>query len=177
MTRSDDWYTPKHVFDALGCHFDLDVATDHWRNTHVPCNYIMSKHHDGLESDWGMVCHPSMLEVGQTRPFVWMNPPYGHQSTKREWLRRFVDNGNGIALMPDRTSAPWFQEFAPKMDALFFWTPKIKFERPDGSIGEQPGNGTCLMGIGKRALEAFESAAKAGCGMAVTPWLDKDGNQ
>ena len=23
---TDEWYTPKYVFDALGCKFDLDVA-------------------------------------------------------------------------------------------------------------------------------------------------------
>lgn len=33
--KSDEWYTPKYVFDALGVVFDLDVAhpRDH---THTP---------------------------------------------------------------------------------------------------------------------------------------------
>jgi len=24
--KSSEWYTPKYIFDALGCTFDLDVA-------------------------------------------------------------------------------------------------------------------------------------------------------
>lgn len=33
---SDEWYTPKYIFDALGCQFYLDVASPP-AQTHVPC--------------------------------------------------------------------------------------------------------------------------------------------
>jgi hypothetical protein len=84
-----------------------------------------------------------------------MNPPFGHQSTKRKWLSKFFDHGNGIALVPDRTSAPWFQEFAPVAMAVLWVAPKIKFERPDGSRGESPGTGTALFAAGTRARDAL----------------------
>lgn len=137
--ETDDWYTPRYIFDALAEKFDLDVACPEEGPRHVPaCKWFF---HDGLSQPW----------FG----FVWMNPPFGHQSTKRKWLTKFFEHGNGIALVPDRTSAPWFQEFGPMADAILWVSPKIKFERPDGSRGEWPGTGTALLAAGDRAVSAL----------------------
>lgn len=145
--ETDEWYTPAYIFEALGCVFDLDVASPPEGPRHVPCTSFICER--SLEKTW--------------TGFVWMNPPYGHQSTKIEWLDKFFKHGNGIALVPDRTSAPWWQTFAPKADAILFVNGKIKFERPDGSIGQQPGNGTCLFSIGARATGALiEGGRKLG---------------
>lgn len=151
--ETDEWYTPKYVFDALGVTFDMDVAhpRDH-RFTSVPAMSFL--YEAALEADW---CG-----------FVWMNPPFGHQSTKRRWLAKFFDHGDGIALTPDRTSAPWFREAWPRASAVMF-TPKIKFVRPDGSIGTSPGTGTCLWGIGDQAIRALNRAASNGLGITATP--------
>lgn len=144
--ESDEWYTPRYIFDALGERFDLDVASPPEGPRHVPVDAFYA---DGsLEREW--------------RGFVWMNPPFGHQSTKRRWLAKFFSHGNGIALVPDRTSAPWFQEFAPKADAVLWVSPKIKFERPDGTVGESPGTGTCLFASGGRAVRALLRARSLG---------------
>lgn len=140
--ESDEWYTPKYIFDALGCVFDLDVASPPNGPKHTPCHSYYSE--GSLEKPW----------VG----FVWMNPPYGHQSTKRAWLKKFFEHGNGIALVPDRTSAPWWQEYAPKASRILFVNGKIKFERPDGTTGNQPGNGTCLFASGYKASEALRKS-------------------
>ncbi|MGF7156468.1 DNA N-6-adenine-methyltransferase [Novosphingobium gossypii] len=93
--KSDEWYTPKYVFDALGCTFDLDVA--HPRNhTHTAMPTRRFFYEAALEQDWS--------------GFIWMNPPFGNSDrAKLVWMNRFFDHGNGIALTPDRTSAPWFQ--------------------------------------------------------------------
>ena len=138
--ETDEWYTPRYIFDALDEGFDLDVASPPGGPRHVPAREFYS--YGALERPW----------FG----FVWMNPPFGHQSTKRRWLSRFFDHGCGIALIPDRTSAPWFQEFATKADAILFVSPKIKFERPDGTLGESPGTGTCLFAAGPRAVAALQ---------------------
>ncbi len=160
---SDDWYTPKYIFDALGVTFDLDVAAPIEGPRYVPARTFITERTDGLHANW-----QGYMGIDHA-PFVWMNPPYGHQRTKRNWLQKFVENQNGIALMPDRTSAPWFQEFVPHMDMLLFTNGKIKFERPDGSIGEQPGNGTCLMAIGTEGTIALRNADRAGLGLTVKP--------
>lgn len=147
---SDDWYTPKYVFDALGCEFDLDVAHPEAK-THVPVpsnRYISS---DSLNKEW--------------RGFIWMNPPWCKKSDKIKWVKKFIERGNGIALMPDRTSAPWWQYFAKRSDAVHFVSGKIKFERPDGSIGGSPSTGSTLFGIGERAEIALMLAEDNGLGI------------
>lgn len=144
--ESDEWYTPAYIFEALAVTFNLDVACPPEGPRHVPANAFYSE--KSLEREW--------------TGFVWMNPPFGHQSTKRLWLRKFFDHGNGIALLPDRTSAPWWQEFAPLADAVLFISPKVKFERPDGSIGEQPGTGTTLFAAGSHGTSALLRASSLG---------------
>lgn len=132
---SDDWYTPKYIFDALGCDFDLDVSAPPEGPRYVPTKKWLSE--KGENSAWN--------------GFVWMNPPFGNQKNKMTWINRFISHGNGIALMPDRTSAPWWQYLAKNSDIVLFMSPKVKFERPDGAIGKSPGTGTCLFGIGERS--------------------------
>jgi len=148
--KSDEWYTPRYIFDALGCHFDMDVAHPAGQTTHVPCDEIITT--DSLSKEW--------------RGFVWMNPPFGGRNGLVPWLDKFFRHGNGIALTPDRTSAPWWQDAARRADVVFFIHGKIKFERPDGSIGRQPGNGTTLFGCGDRAAEALRNAQRNGLGIA-----------
>lgn len=46
--KSDEWYTPKHIFDALGCVFDLDVASPKEGGTFVPARQYVSA--GGLEA-------------------------------------------------------------------------------------------------------------------------------
>lgn len=154
--ETDEWYTPAYVFDALGCVFDVDVAAPVDR-THVctPAHSFITA--DSLARDWS--------------GFVWMNPPFGHQSTKRAWLKKFFDHHNGVALTPDRTSAPWFREAWARADLAMF-TPKIKFIRPDGSIGESPGTGTCLWAAGDRGMAALRQAERAGLGILAIPMSD-----
>lgn len=148
--ESDEWYTPKYIFEVLGETFDLDVAAPPEGPRYVPARdwFYKSDLNDGVLLDWW--------------GFVWMNPPFGHQSTKRKWLRKFFEHGNGIALLPDRTSAPWWQEFAPLADVVLFVAPKVKFERPDGSTGKSPGTGTTLFAAGARAEKALIRARSLG---------------
>lgn len=138
---SDEWYTPKYVFDALGCRFDLDVASPVGGPLHVPCDTWI--HENSLEVEWS--------------GFVWMNPPFGGRNGLMPWLQKFFSHGNGIALTPDRTSAPWFHYAWQRSDAVLF-TRKIKFIRPDGSLGKSPSTGSALIAAGNRAVEALYRA-------------------
>ena len=150
---SDEWYTPPHIFAALGTVFDLDVAHPAYpTETHVPTKAIISA--DSLRKAWA--------------GFIWMNPPYGGRNSLEPWLDRFFRHGNGIALVPDRTSAPWFQEAFAKSDAVLF-TRKIRFLRPDGSEGKSPSNGSALMAIGPQGSTALDRAFRAGLGILSFP--------
>ena len=152
--KCDDWHTPRYIFDALGVEFDLDVAAPVTGPRYVPAESWFS---DGaLSRTW----------FG----FVWMNPPFGHQATKRAWLSKFFEHGDGIALVPDRTSAPWWQEFAPQAGLVLFVSPKIKFEHEDGSIGESPGTGTVLLASGVKGTSALMRASSQGLGTLFIPF-------
>lgn len=149
---SDEWYTPAFVFDALGCRFDLDVAAPLGGPPHVPCDgWIYDR---SLELPWA--------------GFVWMNPPFGGRNALEPWLARFFAHGDGIALTPDRTSAPWFRNAWGKAEAVLF-TPKIRFIRPDGSEGKSPANGTALFAAGARGVEALHRARGRGLGILGFP--------
>lgn len=142
---SDDWFTPKWVFDALDCVFDLDVAHPRdFSHTHVPAEAFL--HEKALETPW--------------HGFVWMNPPFGNgDRAKLLWMDRFFEHGNGIALTPDRTSAGWFQKCWHKATLTLFVTPKIKFIQPDGKVATQPSNGTVLWAAGEYAATVLRRAA------------------
>ena len=142
--QSDEWYTPAFVFDALGEWFDLDAAAPPDGPRHVPCGAWL--HSDALSLPW--------------RGFVWLNPPFGGRNALAPWLDRFFAHGNGIALTPDRTSAPWWQDAAQRADAILLTRGKIKFERPDGSIGKSPGSGVTLWAAGPRAVSALSRAER-----------------
>jgi hypothetical protein len=53
-TGSEEWYTPSIIFEALGCRFDLDVASPGadvvpW----IPADRHFTVADNGLERDWG----------------------------------------------------------------------------------------------------------------------------
>lgn len=144
--KSDQWYTPPYIFEALGCHFDCDVAAPAFGiGAHVPADMFIAEH--SLKREW--------------TGFVWMNPPFGGRNGIEPWLDKFFHHGNGIALTPDRTSAPWFQHWAPFAASLLF-LPKVRFIRPDGSEGKSPSTGTTLMAAGPRGHAALMRAAHLG---------------
>lgn len=149
--KSDEWYTPKYIFEALEETFDLDVAAPELGGN-VPSVRRITSAGDGLNASWS--------------GFVWMNPPFGGRNGIVPWLRRFTEHGCGVALTPDRTSAPWWQTMAANADAVMFISGKVKFERPDGSVGASPSNGTTLFAMGLRGVSALERANAAGLGVA-----------
>lgn len=156
--KSDDWFTPGYVLDALGETFDLDVAAPQEGPKHVAAASWISE--DSLSQQWG--------------GFVWMNPPYGRRNSLSAWLDKFMEHGNGLALTPDRTSAPWFQPALKRCDAVLFVKNKIKFERPDGTVGESPGTGSAIFAAGRRAECALLRAQCAGLGTCVKPMTYKE---
>lgn len=149
---SDEWYTPKYIFDALDCRFDVDVASPKdLTYCYVPANRFI--YEDSLSKYW------------HYDNFIWMNPPFGGRNGIIPWLEKLYQQGNGIALTPDRTSAPWWQEYAKKADCVLFINGKVKFIKPDGTNGSQPSNGTCLFAFGTKATNALNNASKNGLGL------------
>jgi hypothetical protein len=154
MGATDEWYTPPHVFRALGCSFDLDVSSPGQTVTPwIPASRFITR--GGLEENWS--------------GFVWMNPPFGGRNGLVPWLQKFFWHGDGIALVPDRTSAPWWQQFAPLASHTLFVAPKLKFIGADGQPGKSPAQGTCLLAAGRRAIEPLYRAQAEGLGILMRP--------
>lgn len=153
---TDEWYTPDHVFHALGCSFDMDVASPGQAATPwIPADHFVTS---------------GSLTNAHWKGFVWMNAPFGGRNGLVPWLDKFFRHGNGIALTPDRTSAPWWQQFAPQADLILFVAPKLKFIGSDGQPGGSPAQGTCLMAIGVDGREALHRAAVNQLGVLMTPF-------
>ncbi|TXN22070.1 adenine methyltransferase [Methylobacterium sp. WL19] len=200
--RSDEWYTPPQVFDALGCRFDLDVTparygtADGARLWAAEQEDLRRQQHDaavalGLAKadDFQPATIPASLPASDHTPadrqlqgdglvvpwagFVWMNPPFGGRNGIEPWLDRFFDHGNGIALAPDRTSAPWFWKAWQQADRVLF-TRKIRFLRPDGTEGVSPSNGTALFAVGVHGIRALKNAAGKGFGILAAPQNPED---
>jgi hypothetical protein len=160
-----NWLASSEVFKSFNPNqFDTDVASPGadiaWR---VPAKRHITR--DSLLTSWASF------------GYVWMNAPYNDDSgfkPKRnglwQWLDKFTKHGNGIALVPDRTSSPWWQEFVPRCDLALFWAPKIKFLiPPDGTPGASPPDGNTLLAMGELGCAALERAAKRGHGVLMRP--------
>lgn len=149
--KSDEWYTPPYIFEAMGCRFDMDVASP--GASAVP--WVPAE------------THLTKQEPGEWSGFIWMNPPFGGRNGLAPWLDKFAEHAWGICLVPDRTSAPWWQTFVPRCDLILFVSPKIKFISGDGTPNSSPAQGTCLCGIGTLAKQAlYRAAPKLGRAMA-----------
>jgi phage N-6-adenine-methyltransferase len=135
---TNDYYTPKWLFDRMELEFDLDVAAPLQGIPWLPAKRWFSQADDGLAQDWG-------------KQLVWMNPPFSHATP---WVQKFMENGNGIALVPVSRSK-WFGDIWERADGILTTPPDFKFERPDGknqTISFQ----TFLFAIGEQSVAALE---------------------
>jgi len=142
--NSDDWITPKYILDALGP-FDLDpcVCTPQPWDT-AARSY--AREDDGLSQEW----------FGT----VWMNPPYGPQTTK--WLERLAQHSNGIALIFARTETQMFFDHVwNKSQSLLFLKGRVYFHYPDGTrASHNSGGPSVLVAYGEQC-----SSRLSGCGL------------
>ena len=148
------WYTPPYIFDALECEFDLDPASP--GRSVVP--WIPARQHytsGGLERPW--------------RGFVWLNPPYGRHILM-PWLEKFVQHGNGIALVPERTSTGWWQEAASRSDLLLFVKQRIPFISSTRDDTTACAIGSTLIAIGERGTRGLITASRNELGLLLKPY-------
>lgn len=145
VAGTDVWLTPPHVLQALG-EFDLD-----------PCSPIdrpwdTAKHHytiedDGLAQEW----------FGR----VWCNPPYGPGLAP--FLRRMAEHQRGIALVFARTETKAFFDWVwDSADAIFFIKGRLKFHKPDGSLGGTAGSPSVLIAYGAEEAEFLKTISLEG---------------
>ena len=115
QNEKDECYTPAWIFNTIGLRFDLDVCGPINDVTHVPADTRYTILDDGLRQPW--------------HGRVWCNPPY---SAPKLWVEKFIQHGNGIALLPLSLSY-WSKAIWNAADAMTLTERQPKFLRPDGS--------------------------------------------
>jgi phage N-6-adenine-methyltransferase len=144
---TNDWITPRYIIDALGT-FDLDPCasvTQPWSCARKA--YTIEQ--DGLGHDW----------FGR----VWLNPPYGHLTTK--WIQKLAKHGNGIALVFGRTDTNlWHDDIFRTADGFLFIRGRVKFYKPDGSLhpGGNAGAPSVLIAWGNKNRDKLIAVTESG---------------
>jgi hypothetical protein len=157
VSQTVEWYTPAHVFVALGSPvFDLDVASPGagvvpW----IPALRHFTRAEDGLTAEW------------PAGAFLWCNPPYGRGMS--QWCQRVVDHatagGSGVLLVFSRTENAWWRVVEHTPGALVaFWTSRMAFVSSTGETPGVAGCGTALWGWGERGRAAVRAVESNGRG-------------
>ena len=152
--KSDTWLTPPEWIEKLGP-FDLDPACPKFMPWKTATQMISV---DGLGYPW--------------RGRVWLNPPFGTQAVK--WLRKLMNHGNGIALIPARTeTAMFYGNVWGKADAVCFVKGRPHFHYQNGERAPfNSGAPICLIAYGPKNKEALY---RANLGIVVDAWgLDEE---
>ena len=140
-TTSDDYYTPKWLFDTMAIGFDLDVACPPQGPLFTPARNYYDQKADGLSQPW----------FGR----VWMNPPY---SQPAPWVSRFVEHKNGIALLPFAKSK-WCQSLWDS-EAAMVYVRAVTFERTDQNVLSQAPFSLGLWAFSDQCVQAIARVGK-----------------
>jgi DNA N-6-adenine-methyltransferase (Dam) len=140
---SDERYTPRWVFDALGETFDLDVAAPVVGGDCVPAGARYTRLEDGLAQQWW--------------GFIWCNPPF---SEATRWADRFRAHGSGLWLGPV-ANARWFIDLAADASALWLMR-DFPFIHPTHA-GRRSSMPLAMAALGARGAAALGRAAQC-CG-------------
>lgn len=144
------WLTPKKIIEELGP-FDLDPCIPEGGVPWKTATKMIKPSQCGLKTKW------------DDGAFVFMNPPYG--AGQYDWMKKFADHGNGIALVLSRTEVKWFHEFVfnhKNVDALFFTKGRLRFCKEDGTNGSPATAGSIFICCGEEAVKRIKKAQQKG---------------
>jgi len=144
---SNEWWTPRHVFDALGLEFDLDPCAPPGGVPWLPAKHHYSIEDDGLSKPW----------FGR----VWLNPPYGREAGA--WMIHLAQHGHGIGLVFSRTDVAWWHLTVPDATAVCFVRGRLTFV--PGSGQSAPGNSGGPSALVAYGDDCAEAVARSGLGL------------
>lgn len=146
IVSSDEYYTPKHIIEALG-HFDLDPATpekSRWRTADV----MYTKKDDGLKQEW----------FGR----VFLNPPYSRPLVN-QFMEKMAAHGNGIALIVPKLGTKMFRDIIyPSCSAIYILSERIKFYDEDWVQQKSPICQSMLVAFGEENKKAILNSGLKG---------------
>lgn len=167
QSKSNEHYTPRWIINAVYLvmnPINLDPASTKISNDIVCAETYFTKGYNGLTNSW----------FGN----VWLNPPYGRQTSKwiEKLLHEYRQNHIDQAVLlvnatPDRT---WFHalwEFP-----ICFFNKRIHFLDPFGKEQKNPTHGHCLVYLpknkGERYVATFHKVFSL-YGHVVIPWKNQ----
>lgn len=134
---SDEWYTPKWLFDALGLMFAIDVCSPADRaHVAVPTESWYTEEDDGLAQEWKGLC--------------WCNPPY---SDAEPWADKMIEHGDGLLLTHVPMNGEWMLDVWRACDAFRLFQ-GMDFVRPSGDL-QRPAWWLCLAAFGPQSASAL----------------------
>lgn len=139
LKKNDCLETPAWVYEALG---DIDLDPCAGVYTRIgKVNWRIEANENGLDRDW----------FG----FVYCNPPF---SQKEKWAAKMIEHGNGILILPERGSAPWFGPLAKAAGHYWVMGKKINF------VGGPSSNnlGSVLFPFGREAISRLRKSGLPG---------------
>ena len=117
-SNTDNWGTPRRLFDALDeiFNFDLDACAS---PENAKCKRFFTKEDDALKKSWGGA--------------VFCNPPYGRAIEEFVKKAAYEIKHNArviVMLLPARTDTRWFHEYLYCKDnvEIRFIRGRLKFE-------------------------------------------------
>jgi len=155
--QTTSWITPKYILEALG-DFDLDPCTSDPQPWPTAKEMWTTK---GLGKKW----------FGR----VWLNPPYGKETD--QWLSRLADHGKGTSLIFARTETKsFFKNVWYKATGILFIKGRLRFARPDGTIGKigNAGAPSVLISYGKKDAKILENCGIEGKFIPLVPKIPKE---
>lgn len=153
--KSDEWWTPAWIFDAMGQRFDLDPCGHPHAVVPADTVYARARGEDGFQLPW--------------KGTVWLNPPY---SSTYSWVNRLMleaDDGNVtgfVTLTFARTGASWAQRLMERSTVrVLFLSKRVRFIPGDGQHASSPGADSMVCAWGECA-GVVERLRAAGHGVA-----------
>lgn len=124
-SQTNEWYTPKSVFEPLNTEFRFTLDPCCTKES-AKAKRFYTIEDDGLSKNW----------YGEK---VFVNPPYGREIGK--WVKKCHDENmqNGtlcVLLIPARTDTSYWHDYIFGKAEIRFMRGRVKFERPDGTIGD-----------------------------------------
>lgn len=137
--NKDEWATPQALFDKIDAEFQftLDACA---LPTNAKCARYFTPEQDALTQSW-------TTEHGTYDESVWLNPPYGRGIDR--WMQKALATSQSgvrvVALIPNRSNAPWWHDYVMRAREIRFIAKKVPF---DGAIKGVPFWGSVLVVFG-----------------------------
>lgn len=159
--QTNDWITPKWVFDKLG-EFDLDPCESNnqpW--TSAKRGYRLCRGEDGLALEWDAES-------------VYCNPPYGPHVT--HWIDKAIWHGNTTMLIFARVETKAWWKIWTGAHGILFPNKRISFFQPDGKPAKSGTAPSAFVAFGTEAAERLKWAKIPGA-YIYQGWSCYDGTE